>query len=361
MEGPPLEREAAAEEVAATPQQPAAPAAAARAAGELEAALAADPLSFAAFQAVRLLERLHPERARVGLSGDPAAEVVRFEVDPFIHFPAAEIQRLELRDDAPTRMAVNFMGLTGPLGVLPFYYTQLVADRLASRDRTLKDFLDLFHHRMISLFQRAWEKSRFAVTYERGERDRVTEHLLDLIGLGLESARGRMALPEVVLLYYAGLLAPQQRSACALQQLLEDYFDVPMAIEQFVGGWYPLAAETQCNVGGESASERLGLGAVAGDEIWDQQACVRIRVGPLSRTQYDEFLPDGRAQDELRALLRFFADDRVDFELQLVLARDEVPGCVVSPAADASQPLGWCTWIRTGSFDRDADEAILKL
>ena len=241
-------------------------------------------------------------------------------VNPDTAFPAGEIQSLELRSDAPARMAVNFMGLTGPEGVLPYSYSLLISERMRARDTTLRDFLDLFHHRIISLFYRAWEKYRFGVAHERNQRDIVTQHLKDLVGLGESRLQERLAIRDDVLLFYAGLLAPQQRSAAALQQLVEDYFGVRVEVEQFVGGWYPLSPETQCAVGeDDDASEQLGWGAVAGDAVWDPQARVRLRLGPLTRRQYDDFLPNGSAFEPLQTLTRFFSGDQLDFEVQLQL------------------------------------------
>jgi type VI secretion system protein ImpH len=328
---------------------------------ELEDQLKGSPTAFEFFQAVRLLERLLPGRSPVGLFGDPAEEVARFVVNPDTAFPASEIQSLELRSDAPARVAVNFMGLTGPEGVLPYSYSLLVSERMRSRDTTLRDFLDLFHHRIISLFYRAWEKYRFGVAHERNQRDIVTQHLKDLVGLGEVRLQDRLALRDDVLLFYAGLLAPQQRSAAALQQLIEDYFGVRVEVEQFVGGWYPLSPETRCAVGeDEDASEQLGWGAVAGDAVWDPQARVRLRLGPLTRRQYDEFLPNGRAFEPLQTLTRFFSGDQLDFEVQLQLARDEVPACTLGADGPGS-PLGWCTWMRSQAFARDPDDTILTL
>lgn len=328
---------------------------------ELEAHLREHPTAFEFFQAVRLLERLNPGRQPVGHFGEPGDEVVRFAVTPDTAFPASEIQSLELSDGQAARLTVNFMGLTGPEGVLPYAYTLLIAERLRARDATLRDFLDLFHHRIISLFYRAWEKYRFGVSHERDQKDRMTQHLKDLVGLGAESLQGRLPIRDEGLLFYAGLLAPQQRSAAALQQLLGDYFGVAVEVEQFVGGWYPLAASGRCNLGEEGdASEQLGWGAVAGEEVWDPQARVRVRLGPLTRSQYDQFLPTGSAYEPLGTLTRFFAGDQLDFEVQLILARDEVPGCVLG--ADApSPPLGWCTWMRARPPGRDPDDTILTL
>src|SRR5439155_23034509 len=190
------------------------------AASELAAQLTAEPASFGFFQAVRLLERLYPGRARVGGFGAPSDEVAHFSAHPSIAFPASEIQDLELPGAGPGRLRVNFMGLIGPLGVLPYHYTLLVTERLRARDRALQSFLDIFQHRIISLFYRAWEKHRLTVGYERDRRDRVTEHLLDLVGLGLAGHRNRMPVPDETFIFYAGALAPQPRSAVALQQVL---------------------------------------------------------------------------------------------------------------------------------------------
>lgn len=327
----------------------------------LEDQLRENPTSFEFFQAVRLLERLLPGRHPVGLFGDPAAEVARFVANPDTAFPASEIQSLELGADAPARVVVNFMGLTGPEGVLPYSYSHLVTERVRARDTALRDFLDLFHHRIISLFYRAWEKYRFGVAHERDQRDIVTQHLKDLLGMGESRLQERLAISDDVLLFYAGLLAPQQRSAAALQQWVEDYFGVRVEVEQFVGGWYPLSASTQCAVGGgEDASEQLGWGAVAGDEVWDPQARVRLRLGPLTRPQYDRFLPNGSAFEALRTLTRFFCGDQLDFEVQLQLARDEVPPCALGVDGPGA-PLGWCTWMRSQAFARDPDDTILTL
>lgn len=329
----------------------------------LRALLERDPNSIGFFQAVRLLQILERDRRLVGYFGDPADEVVRFRANPSVAFPASEIQSLQIREDEPHEMTVNFMGLTGPQGVLPLYYSMLVQDRLRERDRTLKDFLDIFNHRIVSLFYRAWERSHFVVGFERERNDPISGHLLDLVGMGAKHSRGRMAVADEALIFYSGLLGPQQRSALALQRLIQDYFGVPVEIEQFVGGWYPLESETQCGLAGEEGDEssQLGLGSVVGDEFWDPQARVRIRLGPLSRGQYERFLPSGEAHQALKELTRFFSDDQFDFEVQLILAPDEVPPLILGSDDEAPVPLGWCTWIRSTPFTGSADQTTLRL
>jgi type VI secretion system protein ImpH len=322
----------------------------------------AEPYSFEFFQAVSLLERLLADRAPVGGFDNPRDEVVRFTTPTSVAFPASEIQAIDEPRDGigPPRMTVNFMGLTGPQGIMPLAYSLYLAERRRARDHAAKEFLGIFEHRMLSLFYRAWERSHAAVKHGRGERDWLTRHLLNLVGLGTEGLQDQLAIPDEALLFYVGLLGVPTRPAAALEQMLADYFGVTVEVEQFVGAWYPLERATQCELDEDGASTQLGLGAVAGDELWDLQSRVRVRLGPLTREQYDRFLPGGSAHDQLRALTRFFGNDQLDFEIQLVLARDEVPACRLG-GDDAGLPLGWSTWIKTVPFGRDADETTFTL
>jgi type VI secretion system protein ImpH len=321
-----------------------------------------DPCSFEFFQAVTLLQRLRPDRRPVGRFTNPEDEAVHFGANPSLGFPASQIQQLDWSEDEPARMQVNFMGLTGPMGILPYCYSELMLDRLRSKDRTLLSFLDIFHHRMVSFFYRAWEKYRFPVTYALGEEDLFTHHLRDLVGLGTPGLENRQAVPDEALLHYVGLLAMQSRSSSALEGILGDYFEVPVEVEEFVGAWYDLAPGTECRMDeDESESQQLGGGAVVGDQIWDQQSRARIKLGPMPLERYREFLPDGNAFEPLRAIVRFFANDNIDFEVQLILKREDVPRCQIDLDSQAPPRLGWASWLKSTPLSRDPDDTILNL
>ncbi|HEV2522876.1 MAG TPA: type VI secretion system baseplate subunit TssG [Candidatus Acidoferrales bacterium] len=329
---------------------------------EIEARLREEPFTFEFFQAMRLLERLLPDRAPVGGFGHPSAEVVRLGAHPSLAFPASEIQSLQWEDGKAPSLSVNFMGMTGVQGALPQWYTALVLEQLRSGDSTLRSFLDIFNHRSLSLFYRAWQKYRFAVTYERGDRDRFFLNLLALIGLATPGLSARQAVEDEALIFYAGLLAPHQRSAAALEQLLSDYFDVPAEVDQLVGGWYRLDPNTQCCMDGtETPSQELGKGAVLGDETFDQHSRIRIRLGPLSLAQYLEFLPSGSAFKPLQALTRFYSNEEFEFEIQLILQHDEVPRCELGAEEDAAPRLGWVTWVKSEGMERDPADTVLAL
>ena len=330
--------------------------------GAVEEALEREPYSFEFFQAVRLLHLLRPDRGPIGRFSNPDEEAVHFGATPSTSFPASEVQALEKDGDAPPRLLVNFLGLTGPQGVLLLEYSELVAERVRLRDHALRDFLDLFNHRIISLFFRAWERTHaHGAKLAKGE-DALQDHLLDLVGLGTPGLAKQLGLPPAALPFYVGLLALPTRPAVALEMVIEDYFGVPVDVEQFIGGCYSIDVPSQCALGDESSpSSQLGVGAVAGDEIWDVQARARLRIGPLSRAQYDTFLPTGRAYQELRALTKFFTGEQVDIELQLVLAKDDVPPVSLDTDVTPATPLGWCTWLRSRPFPRDASDTILTL
>jgi len=328
----------------------------------LKKLLAAEPFRFHFFQAVRLLERMAPEREAVGRFVPLANEVVRFSAHQSTSFPASEIQALSFPEDNAARMTVNFMGLSGPMGLLTPYYTEYIIERMRRKDFALRDFLDIFNHRTVSLFYQGWKKYRSGITHEEAGVNPLSNQLLALVGLGIPGLQERQAVKDETFVYYAGLFAQHPRSAIALEQILSDYFGVDVEVQQFAGAWYKLDRISQSSLddGGKS-TEQLGFGAVLGDEVWDQQSVVRIRLGPLSISQYLDFLPTGTAWEPLRSLVRFYFNDQLDFEVQLVLRRDETPRCELgSPGEDAPR-LGWTTWAKTNDMQRDPEETIMRL
>ncbi len=324
--------------------------------------LVEDACSFEFFQAVALLQRLRANSQHVGGFSSPEDEAVHFRINQRLGFPASEIQSLEVEGDKPPEMMVNFMGLTGPMGVLPHVYSELILERARAKDHSLAAFLDIFNHRAISLFYRAWQRSNFAVTYNTAGRDLFTRYLLDLVGLGTSGLRGRQDIDDEAFLHYVSLASSQLRSAVALEQIIGDYFEVPVEIQQFTGGWYSLDRATQCAMREEeSASRQVGCGAVVGDAVWDRQSRVRIRLGPMGIDCYCDFLPGGDGHRALRAITRFFSGDCLEFEVQLVLDRNQVSD--VELDFDSSNParLGWISWLKTDPLEYDRDDTVLTL
>jgi len=315
------------------------------------------------FQAVRLLARVYSDRQPVGDSASSAKEVVRFRAHQSLAFPPSAICQIRSsQDNRPPEMTVAFMGLTGPLGVLPRYYTELMLDRLQAKDTTLRDFFDVFNHRMVSLFFRAWEKHHCVVGFEqsllKGRDDRFARCLFALAGLGTKGLRDQLTIDDRSILRYVGLLGQRPRSAEALERCLGDYFQVPVRVNQFIGAWLKLEEADWTTIGVTGSNNILGHSALAGTKIWDQQAAFKVEVGPLEFEQFQRLLPSGKAYPTLVQLTKLFAGPELDFDVQLVLKADEVPATRLQ-ATDAYAPrLGWTTWLKTKEFERDADEVI---
>ncbi|HZU28632.1 MAG TPA: type VI secretion system baseplate subunit TssG [Bryobacteraceae bacterium] len=319
------------------------------------------PYAVEFYQAVQLLERIFPERAPVGHFAPPEEELVRFSVHTQTSFPASEIQFMDWPQGRAPVMGVNFLGLIGPSGVLPRVYSTLVLERLAVKDRTLLDFLDLFHHRLISLFYRVWRKYHIPGSIGTTD-DRVTGYVRGLVGINTPGLRNRQDVPDESLLFYAGLLGLQPRSAVALEHMLRDYFRAPVRVLQFVGAWYDLPRRAQCEmIAEERNSRQLGMGAVAGDQVFGHASKARLRFGPLSLDRYRQFLPGESGFRALRALARFYSGGQIDFDVQLVLARDDVPEYELGGDGAAALPLGLCSWAKTTPFQADPDDAIFDL
>ena len=321
------------------------------------------PYEFDFFQAVRLLHLILNDRPGIGRIAKPNEEPVRFKARQSLEFPASSIHSLSVEGDPPL-MTVAFLGLTGVQGALPHHYTEHILARAQAKDFAMAEFFDLFNHRLVSLFYRAWEKHRFPVRFQlaaaKQQIDEFSQYLFDWIGVGTEGLRGRMAVRDQALLRYSGLLGQKPASAVSLTAILHDYFGVAVEIEEFVGAWYKLSEEDQCDLAGFELNNRLGEGAIAGDAVWDPQARFRVRLGPLKLVEFLEFLPDGKAVEELRDLVRFYVGPVLQFDLQLVLKAEEVPWCRLGDESPEGPRLGWCGWLKTGEFGQDAREAVFQ-
>jgi type VI secretion system protein ImpH len=322
------------------------------------------PYEFNFFQAVRLLHLILNDRPGVGRIAKPEEEPVRFKARQSLEFQASSIHAMSAEQDPPA-MTVAFLGLTGVQGALPHHYTEHIIARAQARDTTMAAFFDLFNHRLVSLFYRAWEKHRLPVRFElaaaKQETDEFTQYLFDWIGMGTMGLRGRMAVRDQALLRYAGLLGQSPASAASLRAMLRDHFGVEVHIEQFVGAWYSLKPEDQSDLDEECLSNQLGEGAIAGDAVWDPQACFRVRLGPLRLVKYLAFLPDSKAVKELGDLVRFHVGPVLQFDVQLVLKADEVPWSRLGDESPAGPRLGWCGWLKTGELAQDTSDMVFCL
>jgi len=315
-----------------------------------------NPERFDFFQAVRRLESLDRDHPRVAKSQTPRDDAIRFGQKPSMAFAPSAIHSFQ-DVDGVKRMYCQFMGMLGPQGPMPLHFTEYVRDRMRNHDDpTTAAFLDMFHHRMISMFYRAWASSQKAVSYDRPDEDRFINYLGSLIGIGPAQLRGRDALPDHAKISYAGHLSNPTRHADGLEAILGDYFKIPVRVKQFFGHWMNIPADCRLLLGRTPTTGRLGDNTIIGSRMWNVQLRFRVRFGPMNLDQFERLLPGGASGRRLVAWVRQYTNDEFDWDVQLVLRTTQIPKMQLG----RSGRLGWTTWVRTGSMPRDMDNVVLS-
>jgi len=307
---------------------------------------------FSFFQAVTLVERMHPDAAPVGHGGPAHREKLRFRPDLSMGFPSSDLVRAErIPGERPEedryRFDVAFLGLYGPSSPLPSYFTEdlLWDEAYGSR---VRDFLDIFHHRLLSLFYRAWKKYRYPVQYRRGGRDSLSRRLLWLAGRSAADAGAEPGaeegLPPIRLLRYAGLWIQRPRSAAALEAILRDFFDgCPVRIHSCLPRRATIAGTQRLSLG--EANCRLGHDAVLGATVEDRSGKFRISIGPLDYEDFRSFLPGAERSTALHRIVEVFLTEPLEYDVALRLRTGGVSGLRLGGGEDFG--LGWNTWLST--------------
>lgn len=330
------------------------------------------PYAFDFFRAVRLLETRHQSSERIGTTHSPREDSIRFGQNPSLAFAPSTIEAFRASGSGlPGKMFIRFFGLFGPNGPLPIHLTEYAHEQqLYAKDDAFVEFCDMFHHRLISLFYRAWAVNQKAVDFDRAEGAQSREmprsedwsgprfalYVGSLFGLGMESVRDKDEISDWAKLFYSGTLSCQTRHAEGLGAIVQDYFGIPTQIQSFVGQWLELPANSVCKLGESPASGSLGITAIVGSHFWDCQLKFRIRLGPMKLSELERLLPTGKSFRQLKCWVLNYIAEELFWDAQLVLKAAEVPQISLGQ----SGLLGWTSWLRSVTFTRDADDLILN-
>ncbi len=354
-----------------------------RTATTIEESLFQEPYRFDFFQAVRMLEWISREhfgsegqthRAAASQNARPN-QIVRFRVNNSFSFPASTIADITKTLPAggttekwlPPQMEVNFFGLTGPSGVMPEHYTELLIRRMRLKDCGLRDFFDIFNHRSLWLFFRAWEKYRFPFAWERAHvdgsgDDPFTGCLRCLVGLGTPSLNDRLKINDDVVLYYSGHFANGFRSALSLEFVLSDYLNLRVRVLQFQGHWLELSPDEQTRLPGRECPHgqyhQLGHGAIIGGRVWDVRSRFHLRIENLNYVQFVRLMPGGEDYVRLGQVTRLYVGLEFSFAIQPVLAKNQIPGCGFVRDRLFDPQLGWNAWLSTAGLVPEVDAAV---
>jgi type VI secretion system protein ImpH len=307
------------------------------------------------FQALRVLEAAFADAPPLGTARRPKDDPIRLGQEPTVAFQRTTITDYRPPSGAgPGKLTNLAFGLFGPGGPLPAHVTEYARERAVNhRDPTLVAFADMLTHRVMGLFYRAWTTGQPAVDFDRGEGGRFDGCVAALAGIPSPALTGRDAMPDNARRHFAAFLSPGPRHPDGLRAILSGFFGMACTIDEFVGCWLDLDPSDTWRLG---AAIGLGQGTVIGERVWSRSAKFRIRLGPMSRTDYDRLLPGGDAIARLTAIVRTYAGDALDFEVTLVLREDEVPRACLDGAAR----LGLTSWVGPRAPGRDADDLDIE-
>lgn len=326
-------------------------------ADEFFARLREKPFAHDFFFTIRKLENLFRDKPRTGTAARPQDEPVRLAQETSLAFAPSAITVFEpAKDSSPPRLLQRFFGLLGPNGPLPLHLTEFTRERIIHHgDRTLARFLDVFHHRFLSLFYRAWAQAQPSVSFDRPRDDRFADYVGSLVGIGSPELHGRDAAGDHVKLFFAGWFNRQIRNPDGLASILRGYFQLPVQVENYVGHWMKLPESERTRLGLRSSGSQLGVGAVIGSTVWDRQHKLRVHLGPLQLDEYESLLPSGEALPALVSILRQYLCFEYEWDARISLKADAVPKAQLGRYGR----LGWTTWMGQYRKTTPADDLIL--
>lgn len=309
------------------------------------------------FQALRVIEAEFADHPRLGESRRARQDAVRLGQEAELSFPPSTIASFQPPTGGqPARLTNRFFGLFGPNGPLPLQMTEYARDRLRNhRDPTFVAFADMITHRMMGLLYRAWAAGQPAPSFDRDD-DPMARKVAALSGYHGAHLRDRDDMPDAARLNFAAHLAQGPKNAEGLISILSAFFEVPIQIQQFVGTWLDLEPDDQWQLGQPAA---LGRNTSIGHRVWSRASKFRLRIGPLSLADYERLLPGGEPLKRLQSIVRSYAGDALEWDVNLVLAGDQVPRASLGGTAR----LGHVSWIgsRPDPDDIRADATDLYL
>lgn len=317
--------------------------------------LTKDPDKHHVFQALRVIEATFDTAPRLGESRRPREDMVRLGQEAEMAFPPSTISEFKLGvGGRPARLTNRFFGLFGPNGPLPLHLTQYARDRLRNhRDSTIVAFANMVTHRMMSLLYRAWSTGQPAPSFDRKD-DPMARKVAALAGYHGKALRDRDAMPDLAKLHFSGHLAQASKNPEGLVSILSAFLGVPVKLQQFVGSWLELEPDDQWQLG---QMARLGQGTSIGQRVWTRGAKFRLLIGPLSLQDYERLLPGGDSQERLQSIIRNYVGNSLDWDVNLILAGDEVPRASLG----GQTRLGHTSWIKTRTGDDEPRRDVADL
>lgn len=361
------------------------------------------PEQFNFFQAIRILEHastngLLPVENTEDLEDDKEIErivhldrhlalhdFVRFSSSPHKDFPIDAIESIKLErklSGTPIpKVMVRFMGMLGINSAMPSQYTDQILKLIHQSNYIMNDFFDIFNHLFILQYYEAWKKSHFFVTNFICSHGSHQHNTFDIALLGISGNLSQNSMfPNVdktnvdnintdlnkldkMSLNFASLFAGRHRSAVAFENMLREYFELPIQVLQFQGKWLTLKEKDRTILGGLNSAmgqyQALGKNIILGKKAWDVNCHLRLYVGPIHYNTFELLHPSKSLLRAISYVVKRYIRAEFSFDLQFELMAAEVPNCVVGKAR--LMQLGWNTWLKSKPMLHNGKTSQIKV
>jgi type VI secretion system protein ImpH len=302
---------------------------------------------------LRYLDANAPLASRIGYSVSPKQDFARFGQAPLLHFHSSAFTKVKFdRNSGDYKIKNSYWGLLGINGPLPSHLTEYAIERnYRLKDSTFTEFLDIFNHRFISLFYRAWADAQPTVSHDRPGHDIFKKRLNAFSG---ESSAGKDTFDQStnVHQYLAGLFSQKNRSAKTLSQLLTEYLHLDVSIEEFQGRWYDLQPAEQTKLGQTNAN--LGVSSLIGTRTYQRIFNFSINIGPVDYSEYISLLNNKHGLDTIVELTQKAVGQEYEFSINIILKAQQTKACQLG-----SSKLGINSWSQGKSGHLAQYEPIL--
>ena len=313
-------------------------------------AIDADPTAWELFALIRAVEAARPDAPPVGMSLDPAQELIDLTHLPSADFPRTTVAEFKRGKRRPA-VRSQHLGLTGPMGPLPTHLTEIaIFERRIKGPSPFADFLDLVSSRMLQSFYRAWADANPCAQADRPADDRFAARVGATSGatdLRFVTAAERPAYDgegfnDWRRLAYGGHIAAL-KSAAAIADLLSHLLERPVKVCEGVGRWRIIPHDARTRIGRAGAHNRLGIGATLGGHFFAVEWNVAFAVRARSMDDLIDFLPGGLANRLLSEAAEAILPQHLQWD-----ARIEIEEAKIVPAGLGKMRLGHTSWVAPG-------------
>lgn len=305
--------------------------------------LRASPHAYDLFGTLRWIDALGAPHARIGRAVHPREEPLRLGQAPSLSFAPTMVAQVAggAAGTGALRLRVYGFGLFGPQGPMPLHLTEYAAAYDAGGNG-LREFADLFHHRAIALFYRAWADAQPVVAHDRAVHGPFDRYAASLVGRASRvDAANAVAPSPSAMSFYAGHWVRHARNPEGLVKMLEAEFGVRVRLVEHVVRWLAIDEAQRTTLRTIRPAQRLGHGALLGRAVRDGQSCFRLVLGPMSLERYRTFLPNGDNARRVARWVREYVGAELDWVMQLELAAEQVPHNTLG----SREGLGHCVWL----------------